>query len=711
MNEEKLPVAEGGCDENLRAISRRRFLQGLGGGIIILFSSGDPVVTGQNPVGQIPGFNAYLHIGADGRVTCYTSKVEQGQGVMTSLAQSLADELDVSLDSVDMVMSDTGRCPDDGPTWGSTTTPNFGPVLRAAGAEARAVLIELASLRLNVPKEQLAVRNGVVYDKNQESNQVTYGELTEGKAIERHLQGTAKIKTTGQYNLIGKPTNRIDAVEKVTGQALYTGDFRISGMVHARVLRPPSHGARLKNLDSSAVDIMDGYQVVRDGELVAVLHEHPDQAEKALSKLVADYDIPEPRFDDETIFDYFINNAGQGSVIGQAGSVQPGGRAPLEVIEQTYVNGYVAHASMETHTALAQFEGGNLTVWTSSQTPYLHASEIARELGIPTEKVRVIVPFVGGGFGGKIDNGQAIQAAKLARIAGKPVMLVWTREDEFFYDTFRAAAAINIKSSVDASGKIVKWDYAIHGMGSRGAQLFYDIPNYRITRYDRLRNGEQQHLLQTGPWRAPDNNTNSFARESHIDLMAAHAGIDPLDFRLRNIKDEKFHAVLNAGAEKFGWTPAAGPSGRGYGVACGLDVGVPVALFAEVEVNESTGAIQVKRVVCAMDLGLVINPDGVALQTEGCITMGLGYALTEEIHFTGGVVHDLSFGSYELPRFSWVPEIEMVLIENNDQPSRGAGEPAIICMGGVLVNAVYDATGARLTQIPMTPERVLQALA
>jgi CO/xanthine dehydrogenase Mo-binding subunit len=217
--------------------------------------------------------------------------------------------------------------------------------------------------------------------------------------------------------------------------------------------------------------------------------------------------------------------------------------------------------------------------------------------------------------------------------------------------------------------------------------------------------------LKTGAWRGPDNNTNSFARESHIDLMAAHAGIDPLDFRLMNIKDEKLRAVLNAGADKFGWTPSEGPSGRGYGVACGYDVGVPVALFAEVTVDESTGAIQVKRVVCAQNLGLVINPEGVALQTEGCITMGLGYALTEEVHFTGGVVQDLGFGSYELPRFSWVPQIETVLIEADDQPSRGAGEPAIICMGGVLANAVYDAIGARLTQIPMTPERVLQALA
>jgi nicotinate dehydrogenase subunit B len=710
MNDNKSQIAEGGRDKNPYSVSRRGFLQGLGGGIVILFTLGD-VPRGWAGRGGSGGFDAHLHIAEDGRVTCYTSRVEQGQGIMTSLAQSLADELDVSLESVEMVMSDTALCPDDGPTWGSTTTPTFGPVLRAAGAEARAILIELAALRLNVPKDQLAVKDGVVFDKNQESRKITYGELTEGETIERHLQIAPSIKTVGQYNLIGNPVNRIDAVQKVTGQAMYTGDFRVPGMVHARVLRPPSHGARLKSLDSSAVDSMDGYEVVRDGELVAVLHEYPDQAENALSKLKADYDIPEPRFDDETVFDYFMNNAGQSNVESRAGNVQGGGRTPLEVIEQTYLNGYVAHAAMETHTALAQFEGDNLTVWASSQTPYLHASEIARELGMPAGKVRVIVPFVGGGFGGKIDNGQAIQAAKLARKAGKPVMLVWTREDEFFYDTFRPAAAINIKSSVDASGKIIKWDYAIHGMGGRGAQLFYDIPNYRITRYNRLQNGEQPHLLKTGPWRGPDNNTNSFARESHIDLMAAHAGIDPLDFRLRNIKDGKLRAVLNAGADKFGWTPSEGPSGRGYGVACGYDVGVPVALFAEVTVDESTGAIQVKRVVCAQNLGLVINPEGVALQTEGCITMGLGYALTEEVHFTGGVVQDLGFGSYELPRFSWVPQIETVLIEADDQPSRGAGEPAIICVGGVLANAVYDAIGARLTQIPMTPDRVLQALA
>jgi len=535
---------------------------------------------------------------------------------------------------------------------------------------------------------------------------VTYAQLTKGKKIERRLDTAPTIKTVGQYNLIGKPVNRIDAVDKVTGKAKYTGDIRIPGMVYAKILRPPSHGAKLKSLDASSVEGRDGFEVVRDGELVAVLHKYPDRAEKALSELKADYDIPEPRFDDKTVFDYHIKNAGKGRVNGKAGNLATGERLSKDVVEQTYLNGYVAHAPMEPHTAVAHFEGDKLTVWASTQTPFGLQRALTRDLGMSSENVHVIAPFLGGGFGGKINFDQAIQVVKIAKIAGKPVQLAWTRADEFFYDTHRPAAAVKIKSGLDGSGKIVMWDYGIYGMGGRGAQLFYDIPHNRITIYQR------HHLVKTGPWRAPDNNTNSFARESHIDLMAARAGIDPLDFRLRNIKDEKFQRVLKAGADKFGWTPAKKfPSGRGCGMACGFDVGVPVVLFAEVEVNESSGAIQVKRVVCAQDLGLVINPQGIALQTEGCITMGLGYALTEEINFTGGRIHDENFDTYELPGFSWVPEIEMVLIDADDQPSKGGGEPAIICMGGVLVNAVYDATGARLTQIPMTPERVRKALA
>ena len=713
MNEDEFKVSESDCNDGLYPLSRREFLQSIGGGIIILFTVGDASTVDGRSRGkkERPDFNAYLRIGEDGRVACFTGKVELGQGVMTSLAQTLADELDVPLESVDMVMGDTALCPYDAGTWGSMTTPYFGPVLRAAGAEARAVLIGLAAVRLKVLKDQLDVRDGVVFDKTRRGRKVTYAQLAKGKRIERRLEQKPQVKNVQEFKIIGKPHNRIDALEKVTGKAKYTGDIRVAGMVFAKVLRPPAHGAQLKSLDTSAVDKNEGFRVVRDGDLIAVLHKNPDEAEKALTKIKAEYDIPEARFDDKSVFDYFVDNAADGRVTQKGGNIESGQKLAKDVVEETYLNSYVSHATIETHTALARFEGSKVTVWASTQTPFGLQRQLAGELDIPIEDVRVIAPFVGGGFGGKISNGQAIQVVKLAKIAKKPVQLTWSRADEFFYDTFRPAAVVKIKSGLTNSGKIVSWDYNIYGMGGRGAKLFYDVPHHRTTVCRELRNGEKMHPIDTGPWRAPDNNTNSFARESHIDIMASKAGMDTLEFRLKNITDERMRGVLKAAAEKFGWTGGKGPSGRGFGIACGSDVNVPVALIAEVKVDKQTGDVQVKRVVCAMDIGLVINPEGVKLQVEGSVTMGLGYALTEEVHFKGGKIFDLSFGTYKLPRFSWVPEIEMVLIKADDSPSKGAGEPPIICVGGVIANAIYDATGARLLQLPMTPERVKEALA
>lgn len=711
MNEDKLQVAECDRHESLYPVSRRQFLQGVGSGIVILFTVG-PASKGQGRSrGQRPDFNAYLRISQDGRVTCFTGKIEMGQGPITSLAQTLADELDVSVESIDMVMGDTAQCPYDAGTWGSQTTPRFGPELRMAGAEARAVLMGLAAVRLKVPKDRLDVENGVVFDRTNRDVKVTYAQLAEGKKITRRLEGQVQIKSVSQLKIIGKPHARIDAVDKVTGKAKYTGDIRVDGMVCAKVLQPPAHGAKLKSLDVSAVENMEGFQVVRDGELVAVLHKYPDMAEKALSKIKAEYDVPEPRFDDKTVFDYYVERAGEGRVIRKNGDAETGLKQARDTFENRYLNGYVAHSPIETHTAVAHFEGDKLTVWAATQTPFGLQRRLTSDLGMPSENVHVIAPFVGGGFGGKINFDQAIMAVKIAKKAGKPVQLVWTREDEFFYDPFRPAAVVNIKSGINASGKIVSWDYSIYGMGGRGSDMFFDVPNHRTTNYRDLRGGERMHDLGTGAWRAPDNNTNSFARESHIDVMAAKAGMDPLQFRLNNISDPKMRAVLNACAGKFGWTPAKTPSGRGYGVACGTDVGVPVALMAEVEVDKQSGHVQVKRVVCAQDMGLVINPDGAKMQAEGCITMGMGYALTEEVHFKGGQVLDLNFDTYELPKFSWVPEIDIVLIEASNEPSKGGGEPAIVCMGGVIANAIHDAIGARVYHMPFTPERIKQALA
>jgi isoquinoline 1-oxidoreductase len=395
----------------------------------------------------------------------------------------------------------------------------------------------------------------------------------------------------------------------------------------------------------------------------------------------------------------------------QGGDLDEAKTSAAKKFDATYLNSYVAHSPMETHAALAQIEGDKATVWASTQNPFGARDQIAHAIGFPAEKVRVITPFVGGGFGGKTNNAEAVEAACLAKASGKPVQVMWTREEEFFYDTFRPAAVVKINSGVDAAGKMAFWDYDVYFAGERGAQQFYTVPNHRTaSRGSGFGGPAGAHPFATGAWRAPGNNTNTFARESQIDIMAAGSGIDPVEFRLNNLSDARMVRVLKAAAARFGWTPAKAPGKRGYGVACGIDAGAYVAAIAEVAVDATKGTVQVKRVVCAQDMGMVINPEGAKIQMEGCITMGLGYALTEEVHFKGGKVLDTNYDTYEIPRFSWVPKIETELIQNNEIAPQGGGEPAIILMGALIANAMHDATGARLFQLPMTPDRVKAAL-
>ncbi len=435
----------------------------------------------------------------------------------------------------------------------------------------------------------------------------------------------------------------------------------------------------------------------------------PDVAEAALAKIKAEFELPAPTVDDKTIFDHLLKVAPEPREAASGGDLAEGRKLAEKKFETTYLNSYVAHAAMETHTALAKIEGEKATVWASTQNPFTLQREVAEAVGLPAEKVRVITPFVGGGFGGKTANLQAVEAARLAKASGKPVQVCRTREEEFFYDTFRPAAIVKISSGIDAAGKIVFWDYDVFYAGERGAAHFYAIPNHRTSAHGAGWGGAPgSHPFATGAWRAPGNNTNTFARESQIDMMASAAGMDPVEFRLKNLSDAKMIRVLKAAAEKFGWKPAKAPSKRGYGVACGVDAGTSVACIAEVAVNREKGTVQVKRVAVAQDMGVVVNPEGAKIQMEGCVTMGLGYALTEEVHFKDGKVLDTNFDTYELPRFSWLPKIETVLLDSKEA-SQGGGEPAIILMGAVVANAIYDATGARLLQLPMTPERVKKA--
>jgi len=704
-------------DSNDRGVSRRDFLKATGSGIFIYFSVGEvPLLQREaQSRGASPGlpsdFNAFLKIGENGRVSCFTGKIEMGQGPITSLAQELADELDVALEAVDMVMGDTDLCPWDMGTFGSMTTRFFGPPLRAAAAKARQVLLELASENLGVPVVHLAVENGVVFDKANTAHHVLYGQLARGKRIERQVTQQAVTKKPPEFKIIGKPVLRRDARAKVTGAAKYAGDVQLPGMVYAKLLRPPAHGARLIDVDLSEAKKVPGVEIVREDDFIAVFHKYPDVAEIALSKVRARFDTPPPIVDDTTIFEHLLKVAPEGRIVAQGGSVEEGERAAKTIFEETYLDGYKAHAPIEPHTAVAEISGGKITVWGSTQTPFGAKDEVAKVLQIPPANVRVITPFVGGGFGGKTTNLQIVEAARCARLCGKPVQVAWSRKEEFFFDSFRPAAVIKIRSGLSAAGGIAFWDYRVYFAGDRGSQHFYDIPHHKTTAYNPSWVGPKgSHPFATGPWRAPANNTNTFARESHIDTIAAKAGIDPIEFRLRNFADEKMKRVVLAAAEKAGWTPAKAPSGRGFGVACGIDAGTYVAAIAEVDVDKTTGRVKTKRVVCAQDMGQVINPEGATIQMEGCITMGLGYALTEDIHFKGGEILDANFDTYEIPRFSWMPKIDTVILDRQDDPPQGGGEPAIIVMGAVIGNAIFDAVGARLHQMPMNPGRVREAL-
>ena len=694
--------------------SRREFLKSSGGGIAIFVTFGGQLgllehAEAQGRSGVPADFNAFLRIAEDGRVTCLTGKIEMGQGPITSLPQMMAEELGVAFEMVDIVMGDTDLCPWDRGTWGSLTTRAFGPLLRAAAAEARGVLLDLASQELRVPVSRLEVNAGVVSDRKNGRKRITYGELAKGEPIERHLKLKPELKDVSQFQIMGQPKLRRDSLEKVTGKAKYAADIRLPGMLYAKILRPPAHGAKLKKADTSGARKVDGVRLVEDGDLIAVLHELPDVAQDALGRINAKFDLPPPMLTDQNIHEHLLRVAPKGEVTAKAGNVDKARKLADRMIETRYFDGYVAHAPIETHAALAHIERGKCTVWASTQNPFGARDKIARAIGFSPDKVRVITPFVGGGFGGKTSNMQAVEAARLARTVGRPVQVMRTREEEFFYDTFRPAAVVNIRSGIDGSGRITFWDYEVLFAGQRGAEHFYEIPNHRTTVRPQGWSGGP-HPFATGAWRAPANNTNTFARESQISTMAAAAGADAIEFRLKHLGDPRMIRVLKAAAQRFGWTPAATPSKRGFGVACGIDAGTYVAAIAEVAVDARSGEVEVKRVLSAQEMGIVVNPQGATIQMEGCVTMGLGYALSEEVHFRGGQILDTNFHRYEIPRFSGVPKIETLLVEANDIPPQGGGEPAIVVMGAVIANAIHDATGARLKRMPMTPARVKAAI-
>ena len=698
------------------ALDRRAFFQRLGGGVVVLLAAHPLCSFAKESAPLYPeDFNAYLLIKSDGRVSVFSGKIEMGQGVLTSQAQMVAEELGVELGAIDMVLGDTDRCPWDMGTFGSMTTRIFGPALRLAAAEARQVLLSLAAQRLGVPSHRLLVSKGSISVSGDAARSVGFGTLSHGARIARIIEPPAVLRRSADFGVMGRSVQRLDAVEKVSGAAKYSADLRIAGMLYARVLRPPMHGATLVSADMSAARQVTGSVVVEHEGLIATLHTDPEQAADALTRIKAAWTLAPALLTPDSIFSHLISKAPAAKDIARNGDPDKARKASSQLFESSYQKGYVAHAAMEPHAALAEMKDGRLTVWASTQTPFPTRDRVAKALALTVAQVRVITPLLGGGFGGKSADLQAVEAARLAQITGRAVQVAWTREEEFFNDTFDPASVVQVTSACDADGNITLWDYLVIAAGERAALACYRFPNAWIrsagkTSYGQGDEDNSLHPFAVGPWRGPGANMNVFAIESQIDVMASAAGIDPLAFRLRNLDDARMRRVLLAAAEKFGWKAMAGPSGRGFGMACVIDAGTYVATMAEVAVDASSGRIKVLRMVCAQDMGQVVNPEGARMQIEGGLTMGLGYTLSEELQFLGGEVLDRNFDSYLIPKVGDVPRVDVVLVSDDDVAPQGGGEPAITTTGAVIANAVFDATGVRQFRLPMLPARLRASL-
>ncbi|MBN1820053.1 MAG: xanthine dehydrogenase family protein molybdopterin-binding subunit [Prolixibacteraceae bacterium] len=696
-------------------VNRRDFLKKLGGGIIIVFSfSAYTVVNGclqkkeEEEAGDVPEFNAYLRVKEDGTVDCYSGKIEMGQGINTSLSQILADELEVPFESINMIMGETSLVPYDAGTWGSMTTRFHDPLIRAAAAEAREVLKELASEKLQIPVSELKAQDGKIISINNPKKNISYAKLTIGKKIVKGLGEKIPLKKPGEFKVIGKPFFRRDAVEKVTGVAKYTADVKIDGMLYARIVRPPAHGSTLIFADTSEAESMEGVEIFREEDFIVVLHSDPEAAMLAADKVKAEWKIPDAKADDETIFEHIKRTAVDTNVRYKGGDLKKGKKESAIIVEEEYHDGYKAHASIETHAATAVYNNEKLTIYASSQTPFGTRQAISERYSIPLENVLIKQIYIGGGFGGKIYDQQAREAARIAiKKEGTPIQLMWNRQEEFMYDMFRPAAVVKVGAGMDKTGKLNYWNFEIFCAGDRGTELFYDIPNHQTTVSD----GPEVHPFGTGAWRAPGNPSTTFARESHIDIMASKINMDPLEFRLKNMNNQRALNSLQLAAKSFDWNKEL-PEGHGKGIAVGEDAGTLVTVMVEVKVDKSSGQVQVIRAVVGQDMGQVINPQGTIIQAEGCVNMGLGYTLSEDVEFNWKTVKSKNFDDYQITHFSTVPEtIETVLADAMDQPPQGGGEPAIICMGAAVANAVFDACGARVFRMPVTPERVLAALA
>jgi CO/xanthine dehydrogenase Mo-binding subunit len=685
-------------------LDRRDVLKALGGGVLVCLvtASSDAQQKGGRgrggggaPAGPVQ-LGGYLHIAEDGQISLFCGKTEVGQNVRTSVTQAAAEELRVSPAAIKTILADTDIVPNDGGTSGSQSTPRTVPQIRRVGAAARELLIELAAERLGADRAALRASDGKVTHEPS-GRSLTFGELTKGQKLTKEVSGSVEVTPTEKWKVLGTSTPKINALAIVTGEHRYSSDMQLPGMLHGKVLRPPTLDARLVSVNLKDAEALPGVVAVHDGNFIGVAAPTAYEAEQAIKKIKAEWSPTTLEVSSKSIFADLKRTGGGSGDAGEA--LEAALKAADHKLEATYTIAYIAHAPLEPRVGVAQWQDGKLTVWTGTQQPFGVRGQLMQAFNLPAERVRVIVPDTGAGYGGKHTVDTAIEAARLAKAAGKPVKIVWTREEEFTWAYFRPAGAIDVRAGVK-DGLLTAWDFHNYNSGGSAVEPLYRIGQKRAEFH------RANSPLKQGSYRALAATANHFAREGHINELAHMAGMDALDFRLKNLNNDRLIAVLNAAAEKFGWGKSQPAKGRGFGIAGGSEKGSYVATCAEVAADPASGKIRVVRAVTAFECGTVLNPDNLKNQIEGAIVQGLGGALFESIEFEGGKIKNAAFSTYRVPRFADTPELETVLVDRKDLAPIGAGETPIVAIAPAVAAAIFQATGVRPRSLPMSASGV-----
>ena len=737
----------------MRVLSRRSFTTALGGLVLAfaLEAAAQPRLPGQQR--QLPGglggnrrLDAWIRIDGDGDATVFTGKVELGQGILTALRQIAAEELDLPVARVRIISGDTSRTPNEGMTAGSQSVENSGTALRLAAAEVRGILVELASTRLGMSADSLSVANGVISAAN--GRTIGYAELAASLDLRREATATVRPKPVGLHGIVGQSVARLDIPGKVTGAPMYVQDLRLPGMVHGRVVRPPHYGATLAAVDDAKVRALAGVlAVVRDGSFLGVIAQREEQAVQARAALagVAKWKPGPPLPDPARLFEHLKSLPTRVETIGVKQAAAP---AAVKLLQARYSKPYTAHASIGPSAAVAQWRDGAVTVWTHSQGVFPLRAELARALGVEPAAIRCIHAEGSGCYGHNGADDVALDAALLARAwPGVPVRLQWMRDDEFAWEPYGPAMAMQARGALDAAGRIVDWNYELWsnthstrplstsganvlaawhlaaaqrmgaptsppqpaGGGDRNAIPLYDFPNQKVV----------HHFIQDMPIRVSALRglgayANVFAAESFMDELALAAGADPVAFRLAHLKDPRARAVIEKAAALAGWqagSKGGDGRGRGIGFARYKNLACYCAVVADVEVDRPSGAVRVARACAAVDAGLIVNPDGIANQIEGGIIQSASWTLLEEVKFAPEGIVTRDWSDYPILSIAQAPKVEVALINRPDERALGAGEGAQGPAAAAIANAFAHATGRRVRDLPFHPARVQAVLA